>query len=80
MCSAAGLLALTGCEFGGGSGGDGGAETPTPPVSANTIAVIDLDMVATRLGSNQQLQAALQQRQNQINQELNVMRQNYQNQ
>lgn len=80
MCSAAGLLGLTGCEFGGGSGGGGGTETPAPPVSANTIAVIDLDLVATRLGTDQQLQAALQQRQNQINQELNVMRQNFQNQ
>ncbi|MFT5465110.1 MAG: Skp family chaperone for outer membrane protein [Verrucomicrobiales bacterium] len=75
------IIALSGCDQSGSkSDGDEPETAVAPPISANVIAVIDLDLIAQRTGSDQKIQAALTQAQNQINQQLGAMRQNFQTQ
>ena len=72
-------LGLGGCESADEGKSDETAETPaTPPVSGKVIAVIDLDLIAQRTGVDREIQNALVQAQNQINQRLGQMRQNFQ--
>lgn len=74
-------IGMIGCESADEGSGDETAETPeSTPTPLNVIAVIDLDMVAVRTGANQQIQNALAQSQNQINQRLGAMRNNFQTQ
>lgn len=72
-------LGLSSCDQLGGGAATSPEAPATPPASAG-FAIIDLDLVAQRLGQDTALQNALAQRQTQINQELGAMRQNYQNQ
>lgn len=69
------ILGLSGCDKLGIN--MGGGEKKTDPGLIKGFAVIDLDTIANRLGSDAKLQNALRQRQDQLNSELTNLRSNF---
>jgi Skp family chaperone for outer membrane proteins len=67
LAALAALVALTGCEW----------QSKQPATTAGAVAVIDLDAIAQRLGSDKQMAASINQRQSALNQQLVELAKNY---